>query len=204
MGAKRLLVLTFSALTLLAATAWAGNPGQPGQGGEKSAKDYSKLPGYVEFATLDIFGQQEPKVEIYLEEPLIDLVSKFVQSEDEELYSVLRKLKLVRVQVFEVTEELAAQFIDRSAKAVKNLDKQGWQRIVRVKDEGENAYIYLKPAADYQSIDGILVIAVEEGENEAVFVNIVGNINPDDVSRLGGHFNIEELDSIRYEVKQRN
>ena len=39
---------------------------------------------------------------------------------------------------------------------------------------------------------------------EAVFVNIVGDIHPDDIGRLRHYFGIEELDSIRYEVEKGN
>ena len=38
-------------------------------------------------------------------------------------------------------------------------------------------------------VDGITVMAVEE--NEAVFVNIIGDINPQDLSKVMDNFDIE-------------
>jgi hypothetical protein len=154
---------------------------------KKKAQDYTKHPGYVDFNALEIFGDQEPTIEVYLRKPILDLLRKFFKDEDPELYHIFGRLQLVRVQ----------------AKTVKELDKRGWERVVRVNDEGQRVFVYLKPSDDYEWIQGIVVIAVEDME-EAVFVNIVGDIHPDDISRLGGHFGVDELDSIRYEVEKGN
>jgi hypothetical protein len=49
-------------------------------------------------------------------------------------------------------------------------------------------------------IAGLVVMAVEPGD-EAAFVNIVGDIDPAQIGRLGRKFDIEPLDSIRIEIK---
>ncbi len=170
---------------------------------KRQTEDYTKHPGYVDFDALDIFADEDAKIEVYLKQPMLKLLSEFAKHEDPELFEMFAKLKLVRVQVFEVTRELGEKFEAESSKTVKELDKKGWERIVRVREDDERVYVYLKPSADYDFIEGIVVIAIEDFE-EAVFVNIVGEINPDDIGRLSGHFGIEELDSIRYEVEKGN
>jgi len=170
---------------------------------KKKAQDYTKHPGYVDFHTLEIFGDEEAKIEVYLRKPMLDLLRKFIENEDPELYEIFGKLQLVRVQVFDVTRDLALKFDEESTKTIKALDKGGWERVVRVNDEGERVFVYLKPSDDFEWIQGIVVIAMKDME-EAVFVNIVGDIHPDDISRLGGHFGVDELDSIRYEVEKGN
>jgi hypothetical protein len=170
---------------------------------KKKAQDYTKHPGYIDFNALEIFGDQEATIEVYLRKPMLDLLRRFFEDEDPELYEIFGKLQLVRVQVFDVTHDLTDKFDMESAKTVKALDNGGWERIVRVNKEGERVFVYLKPSDDYEWIQGIVVIAMEDME-EAVFVNIVGDIHPDDISRLGGHFGIDELDSIRYEVDKGN
>jgi hypothetical protein len=170
---------------------------------KKKAVDYTKHPGYVDFDALDVFEDEDAKIEVYLKQPMLNLMSKFVEHEDPELFDMFKNLMLVRVQVFEASRELTAKFEAESSKLVKTLDKKGWERVVRVREDDEHVYVYLKPSDDYEWIQGIVVIAIEE-HDEAVFVNIVGDIHPEDVHRLGEHFDVEELDSIRYEIKKGN
>lgn len=170
---------------------------------QKGTTDYTKHPGYVDFDALQIFDEDDAKVEVYLKQPMLNLMRKFVEQEDPELFDILGKLMLVRVQVFEATRELAAKWELESSKTIKVLDDKGWERVVRVREEDQHVYVYLKPSENYEWIQGIVVIAIEDYE-EAVFVNIVGDIRPDDVQKLGEHFDVEELDSIRYEIKKGN
>jgi hypothetical protein len=169
---------------------------------KKKSQDYTKHPGYVDFNALEIFGDEEATIEVYLRKPMLDLLRKFFKDEDPELYDIFGKLQLVRLQVFDVTRDLSLKFEQESAKTIKELDKGGWERVVRMNDDGEHVFVYLKPSEDFEWIQGIVVIAMEDME-EAVFVNIVGDIHPDDISRLGGHFGVDELDSIRYEVEKK-
>jgi hypothetical protein len=163
-------------------------------------KDLKKLPGYVDFETLDIFGDQEAKIEVYLKDDMLKLISKFTEDEDEELFSMLSKLRLVRVHVFDVDYDLAEKYADRSSKTVKELDKKGWERIVRVTEDEEMVYVYLKPSQKYEFLEGIVVIVIDD--EEAVFVNIVGEIHPNDVNNLGEYLGIEELERGGYSGKR--
>jgi len=161
-----------------------------------------KHPGYVDFDGLKVFADKEAKVEVYLREPLINLVSGFVKHEDEELYEVLSRLKLVRVFVYDAADISADEFLAASSETAKRLDKSGWERIVRVRDEEERADIYIKASPDYLLIEGIVVMALDD-DDEVVFVNIVGAINPEEIGRLGEHFDIEGLDSVHIESKEK-
>ena len=192
MRVKTLLLCIALMLTLAASTA--------AQDKKKSKDDYTKHPGYIDFDPADIFGDAEAKVEVNLKQPMLNLVSKFAKEEDPELVELLGKLALVRVQVYEADAELIKKFETESSKAVKELDNKGWERIVKVRDGYERVIVYLKPSSDYEYIQGIVVIAVEF--DEAVFVNIVGDIHPEDIDDLGEYLGIEELDSIRYETKK--
>ena len=162
-----------------------------------------KLPGYVDFDAMKLFEGQEAKVEVYLKDPMLELVSKFVKSEDPELYEVLAKLKLVRVQIFEVDDVQAQKVSEVTSATAKQLDSKGWERIVRVREDDEHVDVYLKPSKDYEWLDGLVVMVVDGGD-EAIFVNIVGQIDPDDIAKLGEHFDIHELDIDSSRVHIRN
>ena len=166
------------------------------------AEDLKKLPGYVDFEALDIFGDQEAKIEVYLREPLLNLVSEVFRLEEPEMYEMMSNLKLVRVQVFDIDPELARKVAAVTAETAKRLEKKGWERVVRVRDEEEHVDVYVKPSDEYDHIEGIVVMVVGD-DDEAVFINIVGSIRPEDIGRLGQHFDIEQLDSMRYEVRNK-
>jgi hypothetical protein len=170
---------------------------------KKGKEDYTKHPGYVDFDALDIFSEEDAKIEVYLKQPMLELLRQFLKHEDPELYEIFGKLKLVRVQVFDATRDLALKFEMETDKTIKALDEKGWERIVRVRQEEERVFVYLKPSDNYEWIQGIVVLAIEDFD-EAVFVNIVGDILPEDVHRLGEHFDVEELDSIRHQVEKGN
>ena len=162
---------------------------------KRSTEDYTKHPGYVDFNLIEIFGDTEAKVEVSLKQPMLKLVSEFTKNEDPELFNILGKLAVVRVFVFEADDKFTDKFDNQSSKTIKMLDNKGWERVVRVREDNEHVYVYLKPSTKYDFIEGIVVLAIEDGD-EAVFVNIAGEIHPDDVSTLGHHFGIDDLDGI--------
>ncbi len=59
--------------------------------------------------------------------------------------------------------------------------------------------VYLKPTSD--GFSGLTVLTMDN--NEAVFVNIVGNINLEAISKLGERFDIPELDYIKKSEKKK-
>lgn len=176
------VILGVTALAILASPAMSDND-----------RKLKKHPGYVDFSAAEMF-EDEAKVEVYLREPLLKLASKFMKEEDPELYGILSKLMLVRVQVFDINRAQVTKAQEITDKTSKDLDSKGWERIVRVREEDEHVDVYLRPSDDFEKVLGIAVMVVSADDDEAVFVNIVGEINPEDIGRLGEHFDIHDLE----------
>jgi hypothetical protein len=142
------------------------------------------FPGYVDFGELNsIFG--EPTVQISIGESLLGLVSTLSAEEDPEAAELFRKLNGVRVNVFE-TEGMAAGAVDLVKEIAGKLSTQGWESVVTVNSADEQVRVFMK--LNGEIVDGITVMAVED--TEAVFVNVIGNINPAELQRVMENFDV--------------
>ena len=149
---------------------------------EDALKD---LPGYVDFGELDsIFG--EPTVQIAVGESLLGLVSSLSANEDPDAAAMLKRLNGVRVNVYETTE-MTEGALDYVKTVSSQLNQLGWESVVTVNSADEQVRIFMKMNSD--RVEGITVMAVEE--NEAVFVNVIGDINPADLGNVMDRFDID-------------
>jgi Domain of unknown function (DUF4252) len=205
MGGHRNVLLAATFLTAV----WAASAAAADKDKDKdkakprtlTEQEIRALPGYIDVDFARAFGDREAKVEVNLKSPMLELVGKFAEDEDPELPGLFANLRLVRVQVYEVTDAEFARAASMTSDAARKLDAAGWERVVRVREDGDFVDVYFKPSADNQALDGVVVMVVGE-DNEAVFVNVVGRIHPEDVHRLGEHFNIDALDSLHADHKR--
>jgi hypothetical protein len=149
---------------------------------EDALKDF---PGYVDFGELNaIFG--EPTVQIAVGESLLGLVGALSASQDPEAAELFKRLNGVRVNVFE-TSQMADGAVDYVKDVSSQLSNLGWESVVTVNSADEQVRIFMK--MDNDRVEGITVMAVEE--NEAVFVNVIGSINPAELGKVMENFDID-------------
>ena len=177
-----LVLLLMATVTLGASSALAG-----------SKDDYKKMRGYVNFRPLGLLGNVEPNVEVFLKGPLLKMARQAVMHEEPELAGALDGVKLVSVNVFKLHDVDSKDLVANTRKLGSDLEKKGWDVAVHVREKGETMYIYVLPG-EGEVIDGLVVMAIEEGD-EAVFVNIVGTIDPEQIGRIGHSIHIEGLDA---------
>ena len=166
-----------------------------------SAQDYTKHPGYVDFGEIDELKDVEETVEVFIRGPLLRFVSKATRNEDPNLADLLDGLLLIRVNVFEVTPDNEQKVKDVISDISKKLEKKKWERMVRIRKRDENANVFTQFGKN-DELTGLVVLGFEE-RDEAVFVNIVGRIDPEQLGKLSGKFNIPSLDSIELEYKNK-
>jgi hypothetical protein len=149
---------------------------------EDALKGYA---GYVDFGQLtDIFG--EPTVQISVGEALLKMVSSLSAEDDPEAAALFTRLKGVRVNVFE-NREIPAAGLDLVRDVSSKLSAVGWESVVTVNSDDEQVRIFMK--MNGESVEGITVMAVEP--TEAVFVNVIGNISPDELERVMDNFDVD-------------
>ncbi|MEM1402635.1 MAG: DUF4252 domain-containing protein [Pseudomonadota bacterium] len=160
------------ALIMMATVAVAGDESHDGK------------PGYVDFGELsDAYG--EPRVMVNLDGTLLKLVSAMEHS-DPMSEEALKNLESVRVHVYNTGGDLDAAEAQMS-EVKESLKGMNWEQIVRARDYEEKVDVYVKSGDD--SIQGILVMAVD-GE-EAVFVNVLGDINPEEIASIVDQVNVD-------------
>ena len=142
------------------------------------------LPGYVDFGELQgVYG--EPKVMINLGGSILKFVGG-MRKDDPETKALLDKLKGVRINVYSVdgNPDAALQKVGQ----VKNmLQGSSWEPIVQVNEEGEQAQIFVKFSGDI--MEGLTVMAVDD--EEAVFINIIGQLDPAQLNQVMDNFDID-------------
>jgi hypothetical protein len=131
-------------------------------------------------------------VDVTLDGSLLQLAARFLSNRDPDearVKQLVSGLKGIYVRAFEFDRD--GEYSKADLDSIRNqLKAPTWQRMVHVRERGgENAEVYFRMEGSEPA--GLLVIAAEE--RELVVVNIVGKINPEELSELGGHFGIPRL-----------
>lgn len=144
-----------------------------------------EMAGYVEFSDLSsVYG--EPKVRINIGEKLLHFVAKMNKENDREAAELFDKLKAVRVEVYKLNNNSgpANEVVDKVAGELQSHD---WEPIVIVNDDKDRVRIFVKLNDDV--IEGLVLMAVGD-KDEAVFINIIGQIDPSQVAKVTRTLNI--------------
>lgn len=167
--------------------------------GVRADEDVTKHPGYVDFGALNLFGKEDTTVEIFLDQNILKMVDAFA-GEDPELKGLVGKLKQIRVQSFAIDPDKIAELEGKTAEISKKLEALGWSTMVKVRDRKKDSqtYVYIK-WKDGKS-QGLAVMNVEP-KDEATFVNIVGEIDPEQIRSLSRKVHIGALDSLDLDLR---
>ena len=142
------------------------------------------LPGYVDFGDLSAtYG--EPKITINLGGTMLNFVGMMSSSESPETSEMISKLKGIRVQIYSLDENVDAAR-DQFSKTRSGLKSSGWEPIVQVNEDDEQVLVYMK-AVD-GNMEGMTVMVVDE--EEAVFVNVIGQLNPAELAQVMDKFDV--------------
>ena len=143
------------------------------------------LPGYVDFGDLSLtYG--EPKITINLGGTMLNFVGMMSSAESPETSELISKLKGIRVQIYNTDKNVDAAR-SQFSKTKSNLKSSGWEPIVQINEDDEQVLVYMK--MDGGNMEGMTVMVVDE--EEAVFVNIIGQLNPAKLGRVIESFNID-------------
>ncbi len=153
-------------------------------------------PGYVDFGVFKTSAGHE-FVEVDLDRGLLKIASIFAQKQDAEVARLISGIERLRVNVIGFDDEGRASTLERIENIRTALDAQNWKRMVTVreKSDGDNVAVFVK-LGDDDMIQGVTVTVIDH-KNEAVLVNVVGQIDPAQLASLGERLDIAPLRELK-------
>lgn len=131
-------------------------------------------------------------VDVTLDGAMLKAAGKFLsekKTEEGEAKKLVSGLKAIRVRSFKFVQE--GEYTEADVAPIRSQlsSSSGWSRVVSAKSKRENAGVYLRKEGD--AVVGLLVLAMEP--KELTVVNIVGPIDLDQLSNLGGSLGIPKV-----------
>jgi len=99
-------------------------------------------------------------------------------------------------------EDNRADVEKRAQKVRKELASKGWERIVVAQQKDQDVSVYLK-MTDSGTVQGITAV-VMDGKEHAVFVNVVGDIKPEQLAILGDKLHLDPLKQIGHATEKKS
>jgi hypothetical protein len=153
-------------------------------------------PGYVDFGKFTAPERGE-FVQINVGKGLIKFASLFAGHKEPAAADLMSNLSQVRVNVVGLDDGNRAATIERMTDIRGRLARENWEQIAAVRGQhDEDVAIFVKQR-DGEAVEGIVVTVLDARKNEAVFVNIVGNIRPEQISAIGERLNVRQLAQAR-------
>ena len=146
--------------------------------------------GFVDFGKLPTTSGGE-FVEVNLGRAVFAISGKLFEKSDPDFAKLVRGLELLQVNVVGLGEDNRAAIQEHVRKLRADLTGKGWERIVSVREAKDDVAVFLKTRGE-EAVEG-LVVTVLDGTKEAVLINIVGNIKPEQIAMLGEKMNLDPL-----------
>lgn len=153
--------------------------------------DLEKMPGYVDLEKIQIPSDAEEVTDIDLGPEILKMALGVSDEENPEIVEALSKIQSIRVKAFELDEEHAEEVRSQFDEIAKRLKADDWNRLIHIKSGDEIVNVNVKH--DGENIVGLMVM-VYESDSEAVFVNIVGEIDLSLLAKLANEFEGVDLD----------
>ena len=160
-----------------------------------SATVFAASPGYVDFGKFEpTVGEQF--VEVDINASLLRLAATFARSQEPEIANLLNSLERVRVNVFGIKNDQRADTLTRINGLRDKLVADGWNRIVTVREgAGDDVAVFVKENG-VDAIHGV-VVTVMGRDGETVLVNVVGDVELEQLAKLGDSLNLKPLRELK-------
>jgi hypothetical protein len=148
-------------------------------------------PGFVDFADLGVDPPGELTIGVSLSGPILRLVAEATRGEEPGFAELIDKLHGIFAKVYEVPDADRETVERLTRSTVRRLESRGWHTVVELHEGGDSSYLQVH--TDGELIQGLAVVFIES-DGTTGFINVVGNITPEEVGRIGRTFDIDALE----------
>lgn len=156
-----------------------------------------RVPGYVAIEELGLLDLSTVEVNINLTGAMLKALASSAEGGDSDLALLIHDVSRVRVLVGPPPAGTPAALVATLRTAVDRLESEGWIRLISVR-EGDDEEVAVLSLESGDLIRGLAVLVLD-GE-EAVLVNLVGEMRPEVMGRLMG--SLDSLDAVAAELAE--
>jgi hypothetical protein len=150
------------------------------------SQDQGSLRGLVDVSALSSPFGNTPTLEVDIQGPLLKLVAEASREEDAELADLLLRLHAIQVRGFSLTRGTFRAAEREAERVAQRMKDEGWNPVVNLRDT--NRYVDMFVLQNRATIEGMLLLVLDAETGETVFINIVGDIDPEEMGRIGSRF----------------
>lgn len=134
-------------------------------------------------------------VEINVNSNLINMAARLVEKEEPDAARVLRGVKSIRINVIGLDDSNRTGLKKRMDAIRAQLTEQGWERLVAVQEKDQDVGIFAKTRGE-EAVEGIAVTVIDD-KDQAVFINVVGDIRPEQLAQVAEELDLKPLKQIK-------
>ncbi len=137
--------------------------------------------GEIDFDRFKAFAEAESEVDVVVDGWLMSLARVAAAASEEPETEWLSGVNSIRVKVFPLRGEQRGEIGEIATQLGAELDAQGWQRVIKVVEDDE--YVTVHVLGDERQLSGVTVMVLDD-DDEAVFINIHGRIDADQIGAI--------------------
>ena len=160
--------------------------------------DVTRQPGYVDLEDIRIPDDAVAIRDIDLGPSLLQMAAEAETGPTSSLSRVLGRLYLIRVVSFSFAEDDDRAVRAHVQRIGKQLEDEDWDRLIRVRDEDQVMTLSIK--YEEKRIVGLMFVAFSP-EDEATFVNIVGELDLASLGSLAAELSGVDMDDFFDELE---
>ena len=113
---------------------------------------------------LDALFNEEARIEVNLRGAILRLVAEASRHEEPEFASMVDGLRGIYVRQYSLSSARSG-VSGEIRELARSFERDGWETLVRVRDEGEDVFIFLNVSGDVMG--GLVVMSLDEEDDEA-------------------------------------